>query len=742
MNVVHRNCALCEAGCGLRYEVEGHNIRSVRPDPEDVYSAGYVCPKGIANAELHADPDRLRTPMRRTVSGDFEAIGWEEAFDLAAGGLARVRERAGADAVAVYFGNPIIHDAGALFAKSGITRAIGTKNSYSAGSQDTSPRFATSHLLYGSSFAIPIPDLARTDYLLCLGANPLVSNGSFLTAPDMRGRLRALRDRGGRLVVVDPRRSETARVADEHIAVLPGGDAALLLGMLRVLIAEERIDRQAVAALSRGFDAVEGAVLRLDPKALALQSGVGEAEIERLARDFAQADHAVVYMRIGTSNSRHGTLATYAGDLLNLVVGGLGALGGAVFARPAIDINRLMALPDMDGYARFHSRVRGLPETLGDLPAACMAEEMETAGPGQIRALLTYAGNPALSVPNGRRLSRALAELDFMVSLDLYINETTRHADLILPPAGPHAEEHCDLLLSNFLLRNVVKLSAPVVPKAEGEWHDWEILRELAVRLGGGLLGVPPVDLLLNGARRLGLDITPHHLLEGMLRTGNSGDRFWPFGSGLNFKKLRAHPHGVDLGDVQPGVADRISHRDGKMHLDADPLLGAITAFEGQLGTRPEPGELLLVGRREVRTGNSWLHNLPSLVSGKERCVLFVHPDDAKAAGLRDGDEAWMTSEVHSGPIPIQLHDDIRPGVVCLPHGWGHAEVLPWQGTAGSHAGTSMNDWTNDAEVEAVVGQSILTGIPVRLSPDERGARVRADRSGGRMRPPVGEPST
>jgi anaerobic selenocysteine-containing dehydrogenase len=705
---VLRNCHLCEACCGLEFQVEGEKILSVRPDANDPFSQGYACPKGIAIADVHHDPDRLRQPMRRTPSGDFEPVSWDAAIAETCARLRDVQKRHGRDAVALYVGNPVVHDHAAALVRTGLMAALGTRNCYSAGSQDTSPRFAASWYLYGSSLATPIPDLLRCDYLLCIGANPVVSNGSLLTAPDVRGKLRALRARGGRLVVVDPRRSETAREADRHVAILPGGDAALLLGMLRALIDEERVDRAAIAAQARGFDPIERRVRALDRAALAASSGLSWETIAELAREFAGARAPVAYSRIGVCNNRHGTLATFATDLLNLATGRLGAVGGSMFTTPAVDASRLSRMPGFDGHGRFRSRVRGLPETLGDLPSACLAEEMETPGDGQVRALVTYAGNPVLSIPNGRRLERAMAGLEFMVSVDLYLNETTRHAHLVLPPAWALTHEHYDLLFAPLALRNFARLSPRVVPPRPGERADWEILLALAEGLGGGMTGTRPLDWLLRVARRLGWRMTPDHMIDLLMRTGSH--------RGLSLAKLRKRAHGVDLGPLEPGVGRRILHRDRRVHVDAEPFVRALDAFAAESAAHaPREGELLLIGRRELRTNNSWMHNVPALVSGRERCVLLVHPEDAARAGVRDGDTAVLTSRVHRGPVPVRFSDEMRPGVVSLPHGWGHASAAKTLRVAGSRPGVSFNDWSDDATTELVVGQSILNGVPVRL---------------------------
>lgn len=714
---VFRACTLCEAACGLKFEVDGDRIVSVRPDDDDALSRGFACPKGIANADIHHDPDRLRQPLRRQAGGSFAPIGWDEAFALVAERLRAVRAAHGADATAVYIGNPIVHNHGALMLRNGFLKAVGSRNCFSAGSQDTSPRFATSWYLYGSSLSVPIPDLDRTDYFLVIGANPVVSNGSFLSAPNMRQRIRDIRARGGRVVVIDPRRSETVQEADEHHAVRPGGDALLLLAMVQVLAAHARIDRAALARDVRGWAAVEVELPHFAPARVAPRVGIAAAAIERLALDFAAARSAVAYSRIGVCNNAFGTLATYATDLLNIAAGRLGAAGGALFASPAIDVVELIRLMGGDGHGRWRSRVRGLPETVGDLPAATLAEEIETPGPGQVRALITFAGNPVLSTPNGRRLARALGGLDFMVAIDIYVNETTRHADVILPPAWSLAEEHVDLMFSNLFARNVARWSPALFERGAGERADWEILLEIAERLGGGPTGRPLLDRCFRAAKRLGLRWTPELMADLALRSGRHGDKFLPWRRGLNRKRLLAAPHGVDLGPLETGAARRIFHADRRVHLDAPPLLDALRAVARET-TEPAPAdELLLIGRRDIRTNNSWMHNVRSLVAGRDRCRLLVHPDDARRAGVGDGDTVLLESRVHSGPVAIQVSDEMRPGVVSLPHGWGHADSAPWQQVASSRPGVSVNDWTDEQLVEAVVGQSVLNGVPVRLRP-------------------------
>jgi anaerobic selenocysteine-containing dehydrogenase len=711
---VFRTCTLCQAMCGLKLEIDGDRIASVRGDENDPFSRGYICPKGVAIGDVHHDPHRLRVPLRRAADGSFSPIGWDEALDLVEQRLQAVRASGGADAIAVYMGNPIIHNYGALLLRAGVARAVGLRNFFGAGSQDTSPRWAVSYLLYGSSLVTPVPDIDRTQYLLCIGANPWISNGSLMTAPDVRRRLRAIRQRGGRIVVVDPRRTETAREADQWIAIRPGGDAALLLAMVQTLVDDGKVDEHRINKMAHGWTEIRPRLAAFAPERVAAGIGIDAKAIRRLAREFADAPTGVVYSRVGVCNSRSGTVATWATDLLNLVAGRLGEVGGAMLPTPAINISALSPYFN-DGYARWRSRLRKLPETAGELPCSVLAEEIETSGPGQVKALITYAGNPALSVPNGQRLAQALSRLDFMVAIDLYINETTRHADVILPPCWTMAEDHFDAFLPNFAVRNVVRWCPPIFQRGPGERADWEILLEIAERLGGGASGIGIIDRTLRLARKFGLRWTPKASLDLLLRLGPHGDWYLPWSTGLNLKRLMASKHAVDLGPLEPGVARRVLHRDRRIRLAAEPILSALAEFKtnGAAGD----GELLLIGRRDLRSSNSWMHNIEALVSGRERCVLLVNPHDAERAGVRDGETAVLESRVYRGPVPVHVTDEIMQGVVSLPHGWGHEHIRRWQRVAAERAGVSANDWTDDGDVEAVVGQSILNGIPVQLKP-------------------------
>jgi anaerobic selenocysteine-containing dehydrogenase len=714
---VLRSCNLCEAGCGLQLDVEDNRIVAVRPDENDPYSCGYVCPKGMAIADVHDDPDRLHHPMRRGADGRFHEIAWDEAFALAGSRLRDIRAQQGADAIAVYFGNPMVHSYSGIIMLGSLLNALGTRNRTGAGSQDTSTRFAASYYLYGNTLVVPVPDIDRADYFLCIGANPAVSQGSSMVTPNVRARLRALRERGGKLVTVDPRFTETAKLADEHVFIRPGSDAAFLLAMVYSVLEKGLVDRAAITQMASGWDDIERRVQAFSPERTAPFTGIAPAVARRLAAEFAAAAHGAVYTRIGICNNRFGTLASWANDLVNLVAGRLGVAGGVMFPEPALDSSQFVKLGGLNGHARWRSRVRGLPETGCDLPAAILAEEMETQGPGQVRALMTVAGNPVLSTPNGRRLERAMEKLEFVLAVDLYINETTRHADLILPPCWSLGEDHSEPLSPSFSLRTVARWCPPVIQRNAGELADWEILLRLTRELGGGPMGMKWIDRALGIASRFGWKYNPEHTLDMLFRIGPHGDRFLPWSKGINLRKVQASPYGIDLGPVRAGFRHRLYHKDGKIHLVAEPIMGALAELEHELDSPVTTNglDLQLVGRRELRTNNSWMHNIAALVAGRERCVLFVHPQDAQRAGLRDSEPAVLESRVHRGVVPVRVTDEVMPGVVSLPHGWGHASSAEWQSVAGTHAGVSANDFTDDQRVESVVGQSILNGVPVRL---------------------------
>ena len=608
-------CPLCEAACGILVEVDGQRIRSIRGDDDDPLSRGYLCPKAAALADLHDDPDRVRAPLIRNGS-HWHEVSWEEALDRAADGLVRARRRHGRDAVAIYYGNPVAHNLGLMTHGLSFARALRTKNVYSASSADQLPQMLVALRMFGHLALIPVPDIERTDVFLIFGANPLVSNGSLMSAPDMRRRLRAIRARGGRVVVVDSRRTETADAADEHVAIQPGTDALLLAAMLHVVFAEgwERLGR--LESHTKNLDKLAGFVRDLSPERVAPRTAIAAQTTRRHAADFAQAPRAAAYGRVGLCTQRYGTLASWLVQALNLVTGHMDEVGGMMLPTPAVDVVGVLARLGLRGtFDRWRSRVCHLPEFGGDLPVATLADEIEASGAGRIRALITVAGNPVLSAPNGRRLDGALGSLEHVVSVDPYPNETTRHALVLLPPAPMLSRPHYDLALYAFAVRNVAKYAEPVIPRTPSERHDWEILAELGGRVFAPRLLGP---LAVRAARTL----RPERLLDLLLRVG-------PYG--LTLAKLRASPHGVDLCPLQAGrVASRIATADGKVDIAPDDFLHEARGRLLAEANRNTTGELVLIGRRQLGSNNSWMHNADRLMKSPRLCILLVHPQDAE----------------------------------------------------------------------------------------------------------------
>jgi anaerobic selenocysteine-containing dehydrogenase len=735
-----RTCPLCEAGCGLEVTVRGGEVARIRGDRDDVFSHGFICPKGSTLKQLHEDPDRLHTPLIRR-NGALEPATWDEAFAEIERRLLPIIETHGRDAVAAYLGNPNAHNLSGLLYARPLLKALGTHNVYSASTVDQRPREIAAGLAFGHALTVPVPDIDRTDHLLLLGANPFVSNGSLATAPDWPGRLKALRARGGRLVVVDPRRSRTAEEADEHVAIRPGADPYLLAAMVNVLAAGGLVDPGPVGEYVSGLGEAIAAVAPFTPEAVEDVTGVPAATIHRLARDLAAAPTACVYGRIGTTTAVFGTVTSWLIDVLNVATGNLDRPGGAMFATAAAGAANTRGAPRVGrGIAtgRHRTRVRGLPETLGELPAVCLAEEIDTPGEGQIRALVTLAGNPVLSVPNGARLDAALDSLEFMVSVDPYVNETTRHADVILPPPTSLERSHYDVALLMLALHNVANYSPPVFDRDPGHPDEWEILATLCLIAQGFGVGDPALvtDFVARGLLQAavadqhspvaGRDVDelmdevggrsgPEKLLDIMLRVGPYGDGFGADPDGLTLAVLEANPHGVDLGPLLPRLPDVLRTPSGMVELAAEPILADLPRLAAGLA-HPPNGGLVLVGRRDLRSNNSWMHNVRVLVKGKPRCTLHVHPDDAARLGLEDGRPAQVTSRTGKLEVPVEVTDAIRPGVVSLPHGWGHDLPGVRLSVASEYAGVNTNLLTDDELIDPVSGTAALNGVPVEVA--------------------------
>jgi len=701
--------------CGLAVNVDDGRVKDIRGDKDDVFSHGHLCPKGPALRDLHDDPDRLRGPVRRTVRG-WEPLAWSDALDLAADRLDAVRRRHGPDSVAMYVGNPVAHSYAALLGIPILQAAIGSKNHFDTNSQDGNPKIFACMQMYGDGLSITIPDVDRTHYLLMLGANPAASNGSTLSMGDARARLRGVRERGGRIVLIDPRRTETADWSDEHHFIRPGGDAALVLALLHVLFKERLVDRGRAASGAEGMGELAACADGFPPERVAPATGLEVETIVRIAREFAGARTAVAYCRVGVCQSEHGLVASWLVEALNVVTGNFDRPGGMMFTRPAADIGPIARVALGNHYGRWRTRVRGLPEFIGSFPSGALLEEMTTPGEGQIRALLTLAGNPVLSIPGGARLPGALAKLDAMVSIDFYANETTRHADVILPPASPLETSHYDLLFHAVAVRNTVHYSEPVLPRSPGAKDDYAIATGLATRLAARRLGRGAVRRVVEGTLEK-LVPSCDWVLDTLLRTGAYGDHYLASREGLSLEKVRASPHGIDLGPLEPMGRARVRTPRGLVNLCPKVLLADVPRVARWLDAR-RTGELVLVGRRHLRSNNSWMHNLRSLVKGPDRSALYIHPGDAERSGVKDGGMCRVTSRVGEARARVSVSDQVMPGVVSLPHGYGHAEAAETLRVAGAVAGPNINALTDESWVEPILGNSILTGIPVRVAPD------------------------
>jgi len=687
------SCNLCEAICGVLVTVDDGRVTDIRGDESDPLSRGHICPKAVALRDLQDDPDRLTTPVRRTADG-WQEIGWEAAYDLVISRLTEVQREHGRNAVGVYLGNPNVHSLGALTHMPTMVKQLRTRNRFSATSIDQLPHMLASYLLYGHQLMIAVPDIDRTSYLLMLGANPLASNGSMMTAPGFGRRLKDVQKRGGKVVLIDPRRTETAAVVDEHHFVRPGTDAAFLLALIHQVIADGNAQ---TASYVDGLEAVEQAVEPWTPERAAGITGIGADVIRRIAGELATADRAAVYGRVGVSTQQFGAVCQWAIQVLNIITGNLDRPGGTMFPRPAV--NALLGL-GRGHLGVWKSRVRGLPEFGGELPVSVMAEEILTPGDGRIRAMMTIAGNPVLSTPNGRKLDEALDTLDFMVAVDPYINETTRHADVILPPAPPLERDHYDVIFHQLAVRNTARWNDAVLPKPPQARHDWEIFRDLAVRL----LSRTPMSRrkLMTSAR---LRLSPRRIVDLGLRIG-------PYK--LSLRKLQKSPGGIDLGPLQPALPAALHHKNKRIDLAQRMILDDLPRLES-LATGND-GELLLIGRRHLRNNNSWMHNSARLVKGKPRHQLLMNPDDLAKRDLTDGQLVNVSSAAGTVAVEVAASNDMMPGVVSLPHGFGHSRPGVRLSVAGQVAGPSANDVTDADFTDTVAGTAAVNGLPVTVT--------------------------
>ena len=731
--VAHRICPFCEASCGLELDLEAGRVVRIRGDQNDVFSKGFLCPKAIGLKDLHDDPDRLRQPLIKR-DGTFVEASWGEAYAEIERRLPPIIAAGGPDAVATVLGNPVSHKMSLMLYFPRLARALGTRNMFSASSVDQVPKMLSSGLMFGSWLSVPVPDIERCDFLLVLGANPMVSNGSLWTVPDFRGKAKALRARGGRMVVLDPRRTETAEVANAHHFIRPGADVFFLLGMVQALFDEALVRPGRLGAHCNGLDELAAAVKDYAPERVAARCGIDAATIRSLARTLAATPRAAIYGRIGTCTQEYGTLCSWLIDVINVLTGHLDEEGGAMFPKAAAFAANTRGKPGVGRgvvSGRHRSRVSGAVEVAGELPITCLAEEIDTPGPGQIKALIAIAGNPVLSSPNGPRLAAALDGLDFMVSLDIYLNETSRHADVILPGPSPLEDAHYDVSFTQFSHRNHARYSPPVLPRQPGQPDEWESLLRIAAiaqGLGAGADIAALDDAALaqelekamgpaaaQAMAALASERGPERLLELGLRTGPYGDGFGRAPDGLTLDKIRQAPSGIDLGPMSQRIPEALRTPSGKIELAPAMLLDDLARVAADLAA-PTP-DLVIVGRRQLRSNNSWMHNLPVLAKGAYRCTALVHPTDAARLGLVDGGMAQLRNGARRIDVQVEVSEEMMPGVVSLPHGWGHDLAGTRLGVAGERPGVNLNALLDENVRDPLSGNAVLSGVAVAMVP-------------------------
>jgi anaerobic selenocysteine-containing dehydrogenase len=729
----------------LEITVKDGAVARIRGDRNDVFSKGFICPKGSTLKQLHEDPDRLRKPLVKR-NGVHVEVSWDEAWQEVDRGLMGVINKHGRGAVGAYLGNPNAHNLAPLIYNRVWLQALGTKQRFSASSVDQIPKQVSSGYMFGTPASIAIPDLDRTQYILMLGANPYDSNGSLCTAPDFPGRLEAMRERGGKLVVVDPRKSKTAEHCDEWLAIRPGADALFLAAIANTIFEEGLANvgdhiRPHVA----GLDVLPAALKQFTASAVEKSVGIDAETIKRIAREFAAADKALVYGRIGTCTVSFGTTASWLVDVVNTITGNLDREGGVMFTMPAAGGPTTRGQKGTGkGFSigRGHSRVRKFPEALGEYPVSVLAEEIATPGEGQIKALITAGGNPVLSTPNTLALEESMKSLEFMVSVDIYLNETTRYADVILPSPSQLERSHFDLVFTGFSVRNVANYSEPVFERAADQPDEWEILLKLAgIAQGMGanvdvamvddftldaFIGsiskdsTSPTNGLTAEQIREQLDATgargADRMLDLMLRTGPYGDGFGANPNGISLTHMKQHPHGIDFGPLEPRIPEALRTPSGKVELAPEPLLADLPRL-AQSMTEFNDEQLVLVGRRHLRSNNSWMHNIEVLVKGKARCTLQMHPNDAQRVGVKEGSVARIASRVGAVDAVVELTSDIRERVVSLPHGWGHDMSGTRMNVAAKRAGVNSNVLTDENEMDPLSGNSVMNGIPVTITP-------------------------
>jgi anaerobic selenocysteine-containing dehydrogenase len=690
----YRNCNICEAMCGLEIKYQDKDIISIKGDQQDPFSEGYNCPKALALQDFYTDKDRLKTPIRRTATG-WEDISWEEAFTEIVEKLKGIQQQHGKNSLAVYLGNPNAHNLGNSLLLKPFMKSLGTINRFSSASTDQMPHHVASNFMFGAGMLIPVPDIDRTDFMLIIGANPVVSNGSMMTAPNVLGRMKAIQKRGGKIVVVDPRRTRTAKIADQHLFIRPEKDALLLFAIIHCVFERNKVNLRHLENMVEGLDEVECLAKSYTPETVSEFVGIDATIIRTLADDMMAADSAVCYSRMGASTQTFGGLCLWLTNVLNIITGNFDRAGGAMFPQPAFDLLRNHKRGHKTSFGQHATRVRKLPFFNGEFPVAALAEEIQTKGEGQLRSLITVAGNPVLSTPSGHKLAQALDDLDYMVSVDIYLNETTKHANIILPGTTGVENSHFDIFFNSFSVRNTVKYSPPLFEKEEQQRSDWQILTEISARM-------TDTDMPTT---------TPEMVLDMELKSG-------PYGKeGMSLQKLMDNPHGIDLGPLMPCIEERIKTAEGQvyllpqLYLDDLPRLDAVMAKPARNKNYPFD----LIGRRLVKSHNTWTQNSERLVKGKNPCTLEIHPEDANKLDITKGQLLTVSSIVGEINIEAVITDDIQQGVVSMPQGWGHNQKGTKMSVASQQPGVSINDLTDANRVDTLTGNAAFNGTPVAI---------------------------
>ena len=692
----YRTCNICEAMCGIEIQYQDKKVLSIKGDKKDPFSQGHICPKAVALQDFYTDKDRLKRPIRKTTTGEWEEISWEEAIDIVVTQFKNIQAKYGKNALATYLGNPNAHNLGNILFNPLLLRALRTKNRYSASSVDQLPHHVASNYMFGNGLLIPIPDIDRTDFLMIIGGNPMVSNGSMMTVPNFPKRLKALQNRGGKMIVIDPRRTETAKRADAHYFIKPETDALFIAAIIYTIVEKNQIKIGHVEEMTKGVAIIQRVIQNFSPERVAPITGISAANIRQIAQEMMDAKTAICYSRMGASTQSFGGLCQWLTNVLNILTGNFDKAGGAMFTMPAFD--HIMASNKKGkprNYGKYKSRVSGYPFYNGEFPVAALAEEIETEGEGQIKALLTMAGNPALSTPNGKRLEKAFESLEFMVSVDIYLNETTRHADIILPVANGLESSNYDIVFHSMAVRNTAKYSPVLFPKEEYQRYDWEVAKAL----------------LLKYTDQPDNDLTPELMLDNMLKKGYYGSQ------GLSLEKLKAHPHGIDLGALKPCIKHRLQTDDEQIDLAPDLFVADLERlkdqyFNGETTSKDYP--FAMIGRRVLRHHNTWTHNADRLMRGRNQCTVLINPNDAERLKIEDGKPVKVTSSIGSVEIEAAISDEMMEGVVSIPQGWG-SRKRTGMSVAASYSGVSINDLTDENRVDQLTGNSALNGMTVRI---------------------------